>query len=37
MHRLVHKSYWAVPESVRNLARRMVPAGLRARVVRLLK
>jgi hypothetical protein len=37
LHRLVHKSYWAVPEGARILARRLVPASLRARVVRLLK
>jgi hypothetical protein len=37
LHRLVHKSYWAVPEWVRHFARRLFPASVRSRVVRLLK
>ena len=37
LRRLVHQSWWAIPEGFRDLARRLVPASLRARVVRLLK
>lgn len=37
LRRLVHKTWWAVPDGARALARQLLPASLRARVVRLLK